>query len=108
MPAQVVISPVREIAQHFTTIILVNGRDAVALIDNGAMGNMLSPLFASLADIAPDQDSSLMAVTIAGGSSHTFAGTAMSVSVRMGNLGRTMKPTKDFFIYSEYEIAVRL
>jgi predicted aspartyl protease len=82
---------VPEIALHFTTIIKVNGRDAVALIDSGAMGDMLSSLFASLANIAPDHNSSPMAVTIADGSSHTCAGTAMSVSVRMGKLGRTMK-----------------
>jgi hypothetical protein len=98
VPAPGVNLPMPEIAQHFTTIIQVNGRDAVALIDSGATGNMLSPLFASLADISPTQDSSPMAATIADGSSHTCAGTAMSVSVRMGKLGRTMKSTEDFFI----------
>jgi hypothetical protein len=100
MPAPGVNLPMPVIAQHFTTIIQVNGRDAVALIDSGAIVNMLSPLFASLADISPTQDSSPMAVTVDDGSSHTCAGTTMSVSVRMGKQGRTMNSTEDFFIPS--------
>jgi predicted aspartyl protease len=67
------------ISELFMTIVQLNGRDAVALIDYGAAGNMLSPLFANLAEIKTDKDTPKVSVTIADGTKRTCAGTAMAV-----------------------------
>jgi hypothetical protein len=92
--------PLPAISEHFTTIVQVNGHDAVALIDSGATGNMMSPLFASLADVTPSTEMSEVSMTVADGSKHPCAGTAMGLPLRMGHPGRTMKVTEDFFVTS--------
>jgi hypothetical protein len=90
--------PMPAISEHFTTIVQLNGRDAVALIDCGATENMLSPLFANLAEIKTDRDKPKVSITIADGTTRTCAGTAMAVPLRMGKLSKTLKVTEDFFV----------
>jgi hypothetical protein len=60
-------APLPVISEHFTTTVQVNGRDAVALIDTGANGNMMSPLFASVAEVSPKMSRQNISVTVADG-----------------------------------------
>jgi hypothetical protein len=99
-PAPGVEPPMPHIAHYFTTIVQVNGCDAVALIDSGATGNMLSPLCAKLANVKTVREQTPVTVTIADNSQHNCAGIAMSVALRMGDKGHTMKMAEDFFVPS--------
>jgi hypothetical protein len=75
----------------------INGNDVVALINSGATCDMLPPLFANLVGISTDLSDPIVSVTIADGTEHSCAGTAMAVPLRMGEKGRTIKVTEDFF-----------
>jgi hypothetical protein len=91
-------APLPAISEHFTTTVQVNGRDAVALIDTGATGNMMSPLFASLAEVSQKMSRQNISVTVADGGQHSCTRVAMDVPLRIGQSGRTLRVTESFFV----------
>ncbi len=71
---------------------------ALALIDTGATGNMMSPLAASLYQVKVTEGPQEVAVTVADGSSHACPKVALDVPLRMGQRGRTMRAAESFFV----------
>ena len=86
------------VAAPFTVPVSINGRFAVALIDSGATGNMMSPLAASLYRVAVTKGAHDTAVTVADGSRHACGSVALDVPLRMGEQGRTMRGSESFFV----------
>ena len=86
------------VAAPFTVPVSINGRFALALIDTGATGIMMSPLAASLYHVKVTEGPQEIAVTVADGSSHACARVALDVPLRMGQQGRTMRVAESFFV----------